>query len=90
MDDEIERMALYRLTRLKLNMIREILGEDLEKEFIYKYGSSYGFGYQYLREQILKVLDGGNSFLNIGYDGKFYRCEHGKAYGIRCSKCGEQ
>lgn len=27
---------------------------------------------------------------DIGYDGEFYRCEHGRAYGIRCSKCDDK
>lgn len=25
-----------------------------------------------------------------GYDGEFYRCEHGKAFGIRCSECDKK
>ena len=26
----------------------------------------------------------------FGYDGDFYRCEHGRAYGIRCSECDKK
>ena len=26
----------------------------------------------------------------FGYDGDFYTCEHGRAFGIRCSECDKK
>ena len=48
----------YKEMREAIARIRGVLDKNLETEFIYKYGSSYGFGYQHLREEILKALDG--------------------------------